>query len=136
MTVLRRRIPEHLREPFARFEALVPALERARAEITAAVPGTRLPGRPLAEALLAFEEGLREVRAAMDGWRAAELEQAWRAADSGLDQALALAERLRTRAQDPEGFEDLIGVVGELLAPLEAFREAAEAFRAKARGRR
>jgi hypothetical protein len=58
----RRRLPEHLQRAFGAFEAIVPPLERAKAALTESVPGTRLPGRPLAETLLEFEEGLREVQ--------------------------------------------------------------------------
>lgn len=125
----RRRLPEHLEERRRAFEALLPTLERARAALTESVPGTRLPGRPLAETLLEFEEGLREVRAGMEAWRAAEVEDAWRSAAEGIDRALALADRLRTRADDPAGFEGLIGTIGRLLEPLEPFADAAERFR-------
>ena len=125
----RRRLPEELEGPARTFDELVPALERAKAALTESVPGTRLPGRPLAETLWEFETGLREVRAGMDGWRAPEVEDEWTAASSGLDEALALAERLRTDARAPAGFEALIGVIGDLLAPLEAFVAAATRFR-------
>lgn len=130
MIFRRRRLPEHLAGPFAAFEALVPSLERAKAALTESVPGTRLPGRPLAETLLEFEEGLRAVGEGMAAWRAPEVEEAWSAAASGLREALALAERLRVEAPDPGGFEGLIGLIGDLLAPLEAFEAAAERFRA------
>lgn len=104
-------------------------LERAKAALTESVPGTRLPGRPLGETLWEFETGLREVRAGMDGWRVPEVEGQWSAASAGLDDALELAERLRTEARAPVGFEGLIGVIGDLLAPLEAFEAAATRFR-------
>jgi hypothetical protein len=65
----------------------------------------------------------------MDGWRAPEVEAEWSAAASGLDEALELAERIRTEASSPAGFEGLIGVIGDLLAPLEAFEAAAARFR-------
>jgi hypothetical protein len=88
-----------------------------------------MPGRPLAEALWAFEAGLREVEAQMDAWRTPEVETEWIAADAGLAEALGTAERLRTRDAEPGGFEELIGVVGDLLAPLEAFEAASARFR-------
>ena len=125
----RKRLPEELEAPYAAFEALIPELERAKAALTEAVPGSRLPGRPLADTLHEFEVGLREIRSGMDGWRAPEMEDAWLAASVGLDEALSLAERVRVEASEPEGFEALIGLIGELLDPLEAFRAAAERFR-------
>jgi hypothetical protein len=127
--VRRRRLPEHLEERRRAFEAIVPPLEAAKAALTASVPGTRLPGRPLAETLAEFEEGLRRVREGMDEWRDPELEDAWLGASAGLDEALALAERIRIGAPDPGGFEGLIGLISDLLAPLDAFRAADERFR-------
>ena len=76
----RKRLPEELEAPYAAFEALIPELERAKAALTEAVPGSRLPGRPLADTLHEFEVGLREIRSGMDGWRAPEMEDAWLAA--------------------------------------------------------
>jgi hypothetical protein len=116
-------------DPARAFEELVPLLERSKAALTESVPGTRLPGRPLAETLWEFETGLREVRAGMGGWRAPEVEAQWSAASSGLDEALELAESIRTEARSPIGFEGLIGMIGDLLAPLEAFEAAAARFR-------
>jgi len=124
----RKRLPEDLREPHRAFEALVPPLERAKAALTESVPGTRLPGRPLAETLLQFEEGLREVAGGMDAWRAPEVEEVWLGASAGLAEARALAERVRVEASPPVGFEGLIGLIGDLLAPLEAFAAAEERF--------
>ena len=130
MILRRKRLPDHLEAPSRALDELIPSLERARAALTESVPGTRLPGRPLAESLSEFEDGLREVRARMDGWRAPEVERAWLDASAGLDEALGLAERVRTEGAPPQGFEGLIGLIGDLLAPLDAFDEAAETLRA------
>ena len=130
MIFRRRRLPEHLVAPFEAFEAVVPALERAKAALTESVPGTRLPGRPLAETLWEFEEGLRAVEEGMPAWCVPEVEPQWNAAWDGLREALLLAERLRVEAPEPAGFEGLIGLIGDLLAPLEEpFEQAAERFR-------
>lgn len=125
----RRRLPEHLRGRFEAFRAAVEPLERAKAALPDAVPTTRLPGRPLAEVLLEFEEGLREASERMQAWRAPEVEAEWRACSGALVEAGGLAERLRVEAPDLGGFEGLIGVLGDLLAPLETFESAAERFR-------
>jgi hypothetical protein len=45
-----------------------------------------------------------------------------------LSEALALAARIRLEAASPKGFEDMIGLIGALLAPLDAFGQAAAAF--------
>jgi hypothetical protein len=131
----RRRLPDHLEDRRRAFDALIPPLEAAKAALTESVPGTRLPGRPLAETLAEFEDGLRWVRHGMAAWRAPELDDAWTEASVGLDQALALAERIRTEAPEPGGFEGLIGLISDLLAPLDAFRAAEERFRELRRAR-
>ena len=66
----------------------------------------------------------------MDGWRAPEVERAWLEASAGLDESLELAECVRTEGAPPQGFEGLIALIGDLLAPLDAFDEAVERFRA------
>ena len=129
MSLRRRRLPEHLEAPARAFDDLLPPLERARAALAGSVPGTRLPGRPLAETLSEFEDGLREVREGMDAWRSADVEPEWEACSRGLDQALEFADRVRTEGVQPEGFEGLIGLIGDLLAPLDAFERASARFR-------
>ena len=129
MSLRRRRLPEHLEAPAKAFDDLLPPLERAKAALTGSVPGTRLPGRPLAETLSEFEDGLREVRDGMDAWRSADVEPEWEACWRGLDEALEFADRVRTEGVQPEGFEGLIGLIGDLLAPLDAFERASTRFR-------
>ena len=129
MSLRRRRLPEHLEAPAKAFDDLLPPLERAKAALTGSVPGTRLPGRPLAETLSEFEDGLREVRDGMDAWRSADVEPEWEACSRGLDEALEFADRVRTEGVQPDGFEGLIGLIGDLLAPLDAFERASTRFR-------
>jgi hypothetical protein len=129
VSLRRRRLPEHLEAPARAFDDLLPPLERAKAALTESVPGTRLPGRPLAETLSEFEDGLREVRDGMDAWRSPDLELEWEECSRGLDEALEFAARVRTEGVQPDGFEGLIGLIGDLLAPLDAFERASTRFR-------
>jgi hypothetical protein len=133
---LRRRVPEDVARSLRAFGAIVPALDRARTALAASVPSTRLPGRPLAEALLEYEGALDEIAAGMDAWRVPVVEDVWSRCDRSLLEARHLAERVRTQAPAPDGFEGLIGLIGDLLAPLDAFDDAAERFRELRRGRR
>jgi hypothetical protein len=131
-----RRLPEHLEPALDGFRAVIAHVERAKGSLTDAVPTTRLPGRPLAEALLEFEDELGRAEALMSSWRVEELDVEWRSCADAIDEARAGAERLRMGADAPVGFEGLIGTIGDLLAPLDAFGEAAERFRDLRRRRR
>jgi hypothetical protein len=126
----RKRLPESLVGSFETFLAVLEPVERAKAALMDSVPTTRLPGRPLAETLLEFEEALRAADALMAGWRIRAVESEWETAREGLTRALAMAERLRLEAPEPGGFAGLIGTIQDLLDPLEAFGSAAGRFRA------
>ena len=124
-----RRLPERLRPALGAFRVTVERVEAAKQALTDAVPTTRLPGRPLAEALVAFEDEIRAAAEAMPGWRTEQTADAWDACSHALSDALSSAERLRLEAEPPNGFEALIGAIDGLLAPLDAFAQAADRFR-------
>ena len=125
---LRRRLPPRIQPAFDSFAQVVADVERGRAALTRAVPSARLAGRPLAEALLGFEDALAAADRNMRTWWIAEVDAPWEAAAAGLRASRQLAARIRLESPDPGGFEGLIGVIGDLLAPLEAFGEARDAF--------
>ena len=123
-------LPPELAEAEAAFQAVLEQLEPAKEAISDVLPGTRMPGRPLHEALATFEGGLRRAAALMPDWRRSETQEVWGRCDAGLGSALALAHRAREEAPDVIGFEGLLGLVEELLDPLDPFAEAEERFRA------
>jgi hypothetical protein len=124
-----RRLPDRLRPALDGFRAVVEHVERAKGSLTDAVPTTRLPGRPLAEALLDFEDELAAAEAEMPRWRTDELDDAWVACEHAIAEARSSAEELRLGPGVPVGFEALIGTIGDLLAPLDAFGAVADRFR-------
>jgi hypothetical protein len=98
----------------SRLDPALARIERAKADLVEAVPSPRgVPGRPLADALVAFEEGLREAAASLE----AASRQEWRAA---VDESLRRAERLRLEAPTLD-YEGLVTVLADLMAPLDAF---------------
>jgi hypothetical protein len=127
--VRRRRLPAHLERPFAAFRRVLAEIEPAKGALTDAMPTTRLPGRPLADALLGFEGRLGRALELMPGWNCDELPDVWGRCDAALREALGRARRLRERAPELGGFEGLIWAVDELLEPLGSFEEAADRFR-------
>jgi hypothetical protein len=129
MLFRRKRLPPNLEVPFAAFEEVLGEIEPAKQVLTEVMPTTRMPGRPLPDALSEFTDRLGRASRAMPAWRRPETELAWSACSAGIDDALARARRLREDAPDLGGFEGLIWAVESLLDPLEPFREAAERFR-------
>jgi hypothetical protein len=129
MVFRRKRLPHDLEEPFQAFEGVLAEIEPAKRALTEVMPTTRVPGRPVPDALSEFTDHLERASLAMPGWRRPQTEEAWSACAAGIDEALGHARRLREDAPDLGGFEGLIWTVESLLDPLEPFREAAERFR-------
>jgi len=125
----RKRSSPEVQSSFTAFRDVLGHLEPAKAALTEVMPTTRLPGRPLPDALAEFEEGLDRSRAVMPGWRAPEVEPEWIACERGLAAARHRARRFREDAPELGGFEGLIWAVEELMAPLDVFAVAAERFR-------
>jgi hypothetical protein len=109
--------------PDDRFDRVVDLVERAKADLVEAVPSPRgRPGRPVADAVAAFEDGLGRAAEELDGWRGASPDLR-RACRRGIDEALARSERLRLEPPALD-YEALITALGDLMAPLEVFVEA------------
>jgi hypothetical protein len=131
--VFRKRRPvsvsPQLTEASVAFRRTVDAVEGAKRRLSAAAPGGRSAGVPLAEALAGFEEGLGEARAIMPGWRVPEMQDEWSGCSAAVDEVLDRAKRLRLGAV-PEGYEQLYGILGDLMDPLDAFARPFRRFRA------
>ncbi len=100
------------------FDRALHRVETAKRELLIAVPSPRgVPGRPIAEALIAFEERLREAgeilpaaHPARDNFRDA------------IAEALRRAERVRLDAPALD-YEGLVTVLADLIEPLDALAE-------------
>lgn len=112
-----------------RFLAVAAYVEEAKGALLEAVPGPRRPPAQLAGALAAFEEAVRRAREAMEGWRTERAEVRDRCAEA-LAEAARRAEWLRLEAPEMD-FESLVLVLGDVMAPLDAFVEAQHALRGR-----
>ena len=129
MILRRKRTTPEVQASFEAFRDVLVHLEPAKAALTDVMPTTRMPGRPLPDALAEFEEGLARSEERMPAWRTPEMEPEWLACRQGLADAGGRARRFREDAPELGGFEGLIWAVEELMAPLDAFATAAERFR-------
>ncbi|MEA2580857.1 MAG: hypothetical protein QOE83_1749 [Actinomycetota bacterium] len=125
----RKRLPAALLPVRDGFMATLAEVEAGKEALAGVMPTTRLPGRPLPDALLEFED--RSARAAelMASWHAPAVEAEWTACDRGLAEARDRAKRFREDGPDLGGFEGLIWAVEQLMSPLESFEAAALRFR-------
>ena len=57
----RKELPEHLRQPYAAFQAVLEEIEPAKAGIADVLPSTRLPGRPLNDAVEEYRTRLERA---------------------------------------------------------------------------
>lgn len=110
------------------FSEVVERVEYGKAALVSAVPTARAPGTPLADALHAFELALDQARSEMGGWRTRETEDSWQACSSALDESARRAERFRLEAPSLD-YEGLVMTLGDLIAPLDAFGDAARQLR-------
>jgi formylglycine-generating enzyme required for sulfatase activity len=125
----KRELPPELEPAFRAFERVLEAIEPAKAAVADVLPGTRLPGRPLHDAMAEYRAGIERAGRGMAGWRRPEVEDEWQACAAGLQTAEARATALLGREEEPEGFEALLGTVQGLIEPLDPFVAAAERFR-------
>jgi hypothetical protein len=124
----RKVLPDALVPSFRAFHVVLDEIEPAKAGLTDVVPGTRLPGRPLDDALEEFVARLSRARDAMPAWRRPELEDEWSACRDGLTIALERATELLDDGNEAGGFGSLVGLVEGLLDPLEPFAHAEDRF--------
>jgi hypothetical protein len=128
MMFRRKALPDELIPSFRAFHDVLDEIEPAKAGLTEVVPGTRLPGRPLDDALAEFVARLTRARDLMPAWRRPELEAEWSACADGLAIALDRATELLDDAYEASGFGSLVGLVEGLLDPLEPFAQAEDRF--------
>jgi hypothetical protein len=128
--IRRKELPAGLLAPFAAFQRVLDQIEPAKAGLVDVLPGTRLPGRPLNDAVGEYVERLERARAAMPAWRCPDVAPEWLACDEGLAVALDRGRQLLSINVVPAAFEGLLGTVEKLLDPLDPFVAAAERFRA------
>ena len=121
-------MPTELAAAYDAFLAVLEELEPAKAALTEVLPGTRSPGRPLPDALAAFEAGMTRAEPGPDAMqvRTDALASQWDACSEGIRTSLAGAAS--AERADPAGFESLRWLVEALLDPLDPFVDAERGF--------
>jgi hypothetical protein len=131
----RKELPAALRPSYVAFQRVLDEIEPAKSGLADVLPGTRLPGRPLTDAVGEYRDRLQRAVSGMPGWRCPELESEWTACAAGLALGVDRAVRVLALDDDPVGFEGLLGTVEQLMDPLDPFVAAEERFRSLRRRR-
>lgn len=128
MPFFRRRLDPARAASLAAYSEVAGCVEAAQRALLAAVPTFRDDGVPLAIALADLSAHLREVEAAMAGWRDAADPERWDRCERGLQDARDEAERLRLEPGELV-FEALNGRLGDVLFHLEVFGDVERELR-------
>jgi hypothetical protein len=118
-----------LARAFLAFREVLGAVDEATAHLSSAAPGGRSVGVALAEALAGFHDAIDRADRGMPGWRRSEVDADWLACRAALAESTARADALRL-GEVPDGYEQLYGVLADIMEPLGAFAGAARRFRA------
>ena len=105
----RKRLPAYLEAPYRAFLSVLDEIEPAKAGLADVLPTTRLPGRPLRDAVAEYRASVVAARPLMPGWRCPDLEAEWQACARGLGDAITRADRILAADGEPVGFEGLLG---------------------------
>jgi hypothetical protein len=102
--------------------AVIATVEEAKRQLMTSVPSPRgVPARSLADALIAFEETLRDAMRLLSSHDAL-ADTRNPALAPAIDEALRRAERLRLDAPALD-YEGLVTILADLIEPLEAFAD-------------
>jgi hypothetical protein len=130
--VLRRRppLPDDLHVAWWSFVDCAEVVEGGRRRLLATLPAGRVEPAPVGVGLDAVTAATADARAWMPRWRELPgLEEAWRGCAAALDEADAAVPAARAVAASTGELEELLGVVQEVIDPLDAFANAERAWR-------
>ena len=122
-------LPDDLHGAWWSFLDCAQAIEAGRRVLLGTLPTGRVEPAPVAVGVDALRRALEDVRAWMPDWRLPEIEQDWADCTAALDEADANLDALLQVAADTSELEELLEATGEVVAPLDAFADAEQAFR-------
>jgi hypothetical protein len=129
--VFRRRpdLPPDLRDAWWTFVDCAEVIEGGRRQLLATLPAGRVEPAPIGVGLDAVVAAVEDARSWMPAWRIEPLEGSWRDCDAALDESLAAVPAAREFAAAPGELEDLLGLLADVVDPLDAFADAERAWR-------
>ena len=131
MRLRRRRdpLPEELLPAWQAFLDCAAVIEGGRRTLLGTMPVGRVEPTPVGLGVDAMAAALDDAREWMDAWHIEALEDDWRECSEAMDEARTNLADVREVAAETTELEELQEAVGEVVAPLDAFADAEQAWR-------
>lgn len=131
MRLRRRRepLPEDLLAAWQSFLDCAAVIEGGRRTLLGTMPVGRVEPTPVGLGADAMAAALDDARGWMDGWRIEPLEDDWRDCDEAMREARDNLTTVREVAASTSELEELQEAVADVIAPLDAFADAEQAWR-------
>jgi hypothetical protein len=120
----RKTLPAHLQAPYAMFLAQAERVEAARKALLGCLPVGRVDPAPVPVGLELLRDELRAVMGELPAWRVGEVEPAWQAVAAAVRESEEAVDEAARVASTTTELEELLGAVGEVVEPLDAWGDA------------
>lgn len=123
-------LPDELLPAWQAFRDCAEVVEGGRRTLLATLPVGRVEPAPIAVGVDALATSLRDALTWMDAWHdVGGLAQEWSDCAAAIDQSAKGLDRVRQVAANPGELELLQGAVEDVIAPLDTFADAWNAWR-------
>lgn len=131
MRLRRRRtpLPEELLPAWQAFLDCAAVIEGGRRTLLGTMPVGRVEPTPVGLGVDAMAAALDDAEGWMDTWHVEPLEDDWRACVEAMDEARDNLAAVREVAAETTELEELQEAVADVVAPLDAFADAEQAWR-------
>lgn len=124
----RKRIPAELEPAWEAFRAQAERVEQARTALLSCLPVGRVDPAPVPVGLDLLRDELDAVCGELDAWRHDVIADHWAACSSAILQSLAALPTANRVATGSTELEELLGAVGDVIEPLDAWHDAERAW--------
>jgi hypothetical protein len=124
----RKHMPPQLRPAWEAFRAQAIRVEQARTALLSCLPVGRVDPVPVPVGLDLVHDELTAVADQMAAWRHDAVAASWDACSAAIDEALAALPGARCVAATTTELEELLGVIADVVEPLDAWQDAERAW--------
>lgn len=131
MALFRRKpdLPPDLHESWWAFLDCAQTIEAGRRVLLGTLPTGRVEPAPVAVGVEAMERALADCAGWMPAWKLPELADDWEDCQTAMTEARQHLDEVLEVAASTSELEELLEAVGDVVAPLDAFADAEQAWR-------